>query len=254
MSKVASIGGQTIIGGLNRIFHCNHYNAHLQMSVLMSQGIGTHDPARLLVDAAAPLINILKTDAGYSEKALLHEFSFCGFGKLNQVNETVWETPISHYGESIYVHGKPQHTCYFNAGYVQGITGQHTEQTASRQLGSSADQYTTAEESENLASYFKYDFELSDVPPRFEFPDCIPCKTQVDESAIIKAVSGLPLYGKINAKDDGLIHAFGVVLTNHFADYYNRISYETYYAMTKAGIPEEDVKEIFNPIRSCLRF
>lgn len=43
----------------------------------------------------------------------------------------------------------------------------------------------------------------------------------IDERAVTKAVAGLPLQGN----EEGLIPAFGLYLTKHFADYYNRISY-----------------------------
>ncbi|MFT3765198.1 MAG: hypothetical protein QM820_06735 [Minicystis sp.] len=43
----------------------------------------------------------------------------------------------------------------------------------------------------------------------------------IQERAIVEAVSGLSLAGN----EEGLIPAFGLYLTKHFADYYNRISY-----------------------------
>ncbi len=43
----------------------------------------------------------------------------------------------------------------------------------------------------------------------------------VDNDAIVRAVSGLTLQGN----EDGLIPAFGLYLTRHFAGYYNRVSY-----------------------------
>ncbi len=43
----------------------------------------------------------------------------------------------------------------------------------------------------------------------------------IHERAIIEAVSGLGFAGN----EEGLIPAFGLYLTKHFADYYNRISY-----------------------------
>jgi V4R domain len=43
----------------------------------------------------------------------------------------------------------------------------------------------------------------------------------VDERRVTEAVAGLELRGN----EEGLIPAFGLYLTNHFADYYNRISY-----------------------------
>ena len=36
--------GQTFLGGLNHVYHCNHYNAHLQMSVMLAEGIEGFDP------------------------------------------------------------------------------------------------------------------------------------------------------------------------------------------------------------------
>jgi len=245
MGKVTVQGGQTLIGGLNRVYHCNHYNAHLQMSILMSNGIPNHDPERLLVDAVSPLIKKLK-DKGYSKKELIQEFSFCGFGKLKEINDTLWETPFSHYGDSTYTHGKPGKNAYFNSGYIQGISAYFTEQTTAKSLGDAADQYTiNTNQTDTSIDYFANDFALTETPPRFEFKDCLPFQTEIDENKIIEAVRSLPLFGRIGSNDTGLINAFGVVLTNHFADYYNRISYETYFAMLQAGIPEEDIKEIF---------
>jgi hypothetical protein len=45
----------------------------------------------------------------------------------------------------------------------------------------------------------------------------------IDERKIIEAVSGLGISGN----DEGLIPAFGLYLTKHFADYYNRVSFAT---------------------------
>ncbi len=43
----------------------------------------------------------------------------------------------------------------------------------------------------------------------------------VDERVVTEAVAGLELRGN----EEGLIPAFGLYLTKHFADYYNRVSY-----------------------------
>ena len=53
----------------------------------------------------------------------------------------------------------------------------------------------------------------------------------VDNDAIVSAVSGLQLVGN----EEGLIPAFGLYLTRHFASYYNRISYEYLGIAKKAG-------------------
>ena len=244
MSKIKKIGGQTLIGGLSRVYHCNHYNAHLQMSVLMSEGIDNHQPQKLLTDAVTPLILALKA-TGYTDKDLIHEFSFCGYGKLRPIDDKHWGTPSSHYSQSIYLHGKAMKTCFFNTGYIQGITETYGEEICCQQLGDKADLFTTSDKTVDTADYLTIEHDLTAVPERFDFPDCQDFDTTVDEQQIIQAVTGLPLHGNLGQHDDGLIHAFGVVLTNHFADYYNRISYETYFKMIKAGIPDGDTKEIF---------
>ena len=45
---------------------------------------------------------------------------------------------------------------------------------------------------------------------------------QNEETKIIEAVHGLGLSGD----DEGIIEAFGVLLTNNYADYYNTLSFE----------------------------
>ncbi len=244
MSKIQSIGGQTLVGGLNRVFHCNHYNAHLQMSILMTQGL--HDAERLLVEAVAPLIQTLK-DAGYTQAQLIHEFSFCGFGKLRQETARQWVTPHSHYGESIYAYGKAHKTCFFNAGFIEGISGKYTTETHCQSIGDDADRFETqADTAANTSNYLLHDFPLNlRIPERFELDVGQAFETRVDETGIVNTVKKLPLYGDIGPRGTGLVDAFGVVLTNHFADYYNRVSYETYFTMKKTGIPIEEVCEMF---------
>ena len=243
--QIISKHGHNLIGGLSRVFHCNHYNAHLQMTVLMSKGLPNHNPELLLKNAQTPLVDLLKNQ-GSSNEDLLNEFSFCGFGILKQVDDTTWETPHSHYGEAIYEHGKKYKSCFFNTGYIQGLTGKVAEEIACQAIGNSSDVFKIQAESHGLTNYLVNDFPLqTSVPERFSFPGCQEFSTRVDEEHIIAAVSTLPLFGRQGENETGLIDAFGVVLTNHFSDYYNRISYETYFAMCKAGIPEEDSKEMF---------
>jgi hypothetical protein len=53
-----------------------------------------------------PLILQLKAQ-GYHEQDFIHEFSFCGYGKLRKIDDHHWATPYSHYSQSIYLHGQP---------------------------------------------------------------------------------------------------------------------------------------------------
>ncbi len=56
----------------------------------------------------------------------------------------------------------------------------------------------------------------------------------IDNSTIVRAVSSLEIVGN----EDGLIPAFGLYLTRHYADYYNRISFAFLHAMERRG-PEQ---------------
>jgi len=207
--------------------------------------MGQEDPEALLTDSVTPLVRLLKQH-GYSDKQCIEEFSYCGFGILQQVNAKTWITPSSHYGEAIYTHGKPYRSCYFTSGYIQGLVNQPVIEVECQVEGAPEDGFECQEQPLHIVDYLQRPLALSaEIPERFQFPECQSFHTRVDEAAIIEAVNSLPLYGKMGEDDTGLIDAFGVVLTNHFADYYNRISYETYFALQKAGLPEAESKEMF---------
>jgi hypothetical protein len=236
LSQVTHSNGHNIIGGLSRVIHCNFYNAYLQMTVLLTQGAGDNNPERLLTDSVTPLIHLLQ-QSGYTHNDLLSEFSYCGFGILKQLNENTWETPRSHYGEAICIQGKPAKSCFFTSGYLQGLLNKRVIETACKIDGAENDKFSVQGELPEIENYLSREFELqTNIPERSNFD------TRIDEDKIITTVRTLPLYG---SKENGLIEAFGAVLTNHFADYYNRISYESYFALRDAGIPDEDSKEMF---------
>jgi hypothetical protein len=243
--QVISTGGHNIIGGLSRVFHCNYYNSYLQMVVLLAQESGLHNPERLLTDSLTPLIRRLK-QRGYTHDDLLYEFSYCGFGQLREIDENTWETPRSHYGEALCTHGKPYKSCYVTSSYLQGMLEKTVIETACQLDGANTDRFVVLDEPLSVKNYLTREFDLqTDIPERFAFEGCQTFNTRVDEEQIIATLKTLPLYGKYGQGESGLIEAFGAVLTNHFADYYNRISYESYFTMIDAGIDEEDTKEIF---------
>lgn len=62
----------------------------------------------------------------------------------------------------------------------------------------------------------------------------------VDELAVVRAVAGLGIKGN----EEGLIPAFGLYLTRHLADYYNRISYATARRIEALGGLEEDARAL----------
>lgn len=237
-------GGQTFIGGLSRIFHCNHYNAFLQMTVLLSENMPGCDPNDLLKDAISPLIDYLKQQ-GYSQNDFIREFNSCGFGQLHQLSENTWETTRSHYSEAICLQEKPHKNCLFTSGYIQGITGKHVEEIACQIVGDKSDIFLVSDIPVNLQNYLLYSVELTELPERFAFEGCQTFSTNIDEARIQNIIKQFSFFNDQITTEDGLIDAFGVMLTRHFADYYNRISYETYFCMKQLGVPVADAKELF---------
>lgn len=238
--------GQTFIGGLNHVYHCNHYNAHLQMAVLLGEGVEEgFDPRRLLHDSTARLVHYLR-QRGYSRADLEAEFTHCGFGVLQQTGPTHVETPSSHYGQATYLLGRAEKGCFFNAGFIEGMTGRATKEAKCRHEGATEDGFDLGQEVSAQPNPLINTPPFTPIPARFDFPGCEISGTPVDEERIVSTVATLPLYGRSpDEGGDGLIPAFGVVLTNHYADYYNLISYESYRRMVSAGIPADLAGEAF---------
>lgn len=239
--------GQTFIGGLNHVYHCNHYNAHLQMAVLLSDGIEEgFNPRRLLQKSIANLVYELR-QKGYTSADLEQEFTRCGFGILQQVTPTQINTLNSHYGQASYLLGQPEKGCFFDAGFIEGMTGLSVTENTCRHTGAAIDSFILGSKTAISPPRLTMPPPFTPVPERFQFDGCeIKADTLINESTIISAVTSLPLYGRSQAEGgDGLIPAFGVVLINHYADYYNIISYETYHRMIHAGLPFDMAADAF---------
>lgn len=61
----------------------------------------------------------------------------------------------------------------------------------------------------------------------------------IDRDAVVSAVSGLGIAGD----EEGMISAFGLYLTRHMSDYYNRISFAAARRMEGSGL-EDDVRAL----------
>ncbi|MFP4639990.1 MAG: hypothetical protein ACLFMY_06085 [Guyparkeria sp.] len=239
--------GLARLGGLSHVFHCNHYNAHLQMAVQLGEGIEEgFEPNRLLQDAARAIAEHLRRERGYSEAQLLEEYTLCGFGILKRIDDDTFEAERSHYGELTYHHGRPQPSCLFDAGFISGMTGREAVEVQCRHAGGSTDRFELRGSVDPLPSPFRHPDPLVEPPARFDFPECRVTDSGVDEQAVIDAVSGLELFGKPPEEGgNGLVEAFGVGLTFHYADYYNFISYEIYRRMVAIGVPSDMAREAF---------
>lgn len=62
----------------------------------------------------------------------------------------------------------------------------------------------------------------------------------IDEQKVVQAVAGLGIAGN----DEGLIPAFGLYLTQHMADYYNRISYATARRLERTSELADDARAL----------
>ena len=62
----------------------------------------------------------------------------------------------------------------------------------------------------------------------------------INESAVVAAVSGLGIAGN----EEGLIPAFGLYLTRHMADYYNRISLATARRIERTPELADDARDL----------
>jgi len=162
------------------------------------------------------------------------------------VTDNQVEMPGSHYGQSTYLLGSPEKSCFFNAGFLQGAVDRTVTETACRHMKARTDVFEFGAPLPAMTDPLVNPPPFVPVPARFGFRGCEILSSPVDEDKIVATVATLPLYGKPPSEQgDGLIPAFGVVLTNHYADYYNLISYETYRRMIAAGVPADMTREAF---------
>lgn len=228
-----------VVGHEPMIFHCHHYNTFLQRSIQDAEYI---DSAPFLVGAGAEIaygqLAALFSEQGLRDvgqrKDLAQKiYSWAGFGTfdLSALSETggTVRTPNSHYAFSW--RAKWEHAsspvCYFASGWLAGAlaaiydkpNGSYSvEHTHCSAVASDSDcVFVLKAGAPNYRIYSPVgvgslsDHRVREIPPN-----------HVDYDGILNAVGGLPLVGN----DEGLIPAFGVYLTRHYANYYNRISFE----------------------------
>lgn len=229
--------GHVRLHGEPVIFHCNHYNAFLQRTILDPDYINCRD---VLVDAAAAvsaneIAGMLNAQPAASPAERLAAagalFAYCGFGLLDFSQTSaaggVVTSPSSHYSAAWVGKFGPatEPMAFFDAGFISAaMSAAHGQplgcyvvtQTACMSNGAPANQFAVSvDAARRVAANPAWPAGAVQAPPR-------SVTTTVDEDAIVAALASMPIAGN----EQGLIPAFGVVLTRMAADYYNRISFE----------------------------
>lgn len=248
---VSSPHGRTLLGGEPHVFHCNYYNYFLQKTLLLDETLGMQS---VIQDAAYASVRAGLQGAAHElglsrpeERRELAEgvFSELGFGMVGlvDVGEGAWEArlPVSHYGRCLRLASGAEFAAaqsHFDAGYVAaaadfvgGARGgtSSAEIVACQSLGAPEGRVRVVPRSgaQPLSSPGQGAHSGHALPP----PNSA---TNVDEGAILAALADLDFAGN----EEGLIPRFNVMLTNHYANFYNRISFEFTRRMEGTGLLE----------------
>lgn len=236
------------------IFHCNHYNYWLQKNLLINPDFGMDCTIK---DAAA--VQGFVTAKALAEKLLLEQpeqilvaaaeqYAQQGFGTLHfddvQQSGARVEAPTSHYGQCLFA------TCggdfaiaqnLFDQGYAAGAMAAAFNLKAGsyesilercHSQGGNVGRFQLKER-EVPADFFKACGEGYDANEHIKPPG--PSRgTSIDEPGIHSALSGLDFSGN----EEGLIPRFGVMLTDHYANFYNRISFHFLHTLKSLELME----------------
>lgn len=252
LAPVASVEhGRTHYGNEPLVFHCNFYNYWLQKTLLLDEGLGMDAVIR---DAAAAhvfpaLVAGAKATGATApearQKIAQDTFAELGFGTI-QLAELgadggVVHVPVSHYGRCLRQasgaeFASPQ--SHFDAGFAAAaaafIHGEAWDAFAGtieacQSMGEAAGRVRVARR-ESAPDFGP----VANTAHTSAAPIAPYAATQVDEAGILEALSGLDFSGN----EEGLLPRFGVMLTNHFASFYNRISFEFVNKMGAFGLVE----------------
>lgn len=243
-----SANGICNIDQQSMVFHCNHYNRTLQNTIEHCRHI---DNKKILIHSAAEVTFLglqnhfrKHPEMNRTERLEYAEtlYSYCGFGLLplrdsikqaGGSSKFILSTNSSHYGRALALNFEKRRVAgeFFDLGFTIGalsaifdiaFSGELTKEAISLKGPRSAFRiHSGGDEFEYLftlevgaATYGEAPGLTSNIPGR-------SVGNNIDEDAVIAGVSQAPLFGN----DRGLIPAFGVELTRHYADYYNLVSY-----------------------------
>lgn len=228
-----------IVGGEPMIFHCHHYNVYLQRSIRDASYI---DSAPFLIGAGsevayAQLRTLFQATglAAVDERKTLAEtlLAWSGFGTISLSDVSgdggTVATPHAHYaiGWKAKFGPAPEPVSFFTTGWLAGALAAiydlpqgsfSARQTACPAAGTGTLSVFVLQR-ENPA------YAVFDSPGvgRLSTHQVRPVPANnVDYEGILAALASMELVGDAT----GMIPAFGVYLTRHYANYYNRISFE----------------------------
>jgi predicted hydrocarbon binding protein len=239
-----------IMGKEPMIFHCHHYNIFLQQSIEDTKEY--IDVYPILKDsgqevAYSQFSEIFTPEDSITDRLRMVEshYQFCGFGKidLSDISEGlgVVETAHEHYAVGWNLKndlrkadepGVAFFTCGFLAGAMEAVYDipLGTLETTQTQCLSKGDDVCSFDIHQRAQPV-----ELSQSPKEGKYQTFKgypqPENTGVNYAGIRDALINMEIAG---SEDDGLINAFGVVLTRHFANYYALISLRTMFSMEVA--------------------
>ncbi len=236
-----------IKGGEPMIFHCHHYNVFLQMSIEETKEY--IDAVTILKDSGQEVVyaqmkNLLAdiSDIHDRKRAVQDHYRWAGFGLIDlngiEAEGGTTQTNSEHYASSWKMkfglrkedeNGVSYFTCGFLAGATEAIYNLplgtlETEQTKCLSKGHDVCEFVVKQRATPA--------DLDESPGEGEYQTISkypqPKGTDVNYAGIREALINMPIEG---SEDDGLINAFGVVLTRHYANYYALISLRTMLSM-----------------------
>lgn len=244
------------VGNEPMLFHCHHFNMYLQQSIRDATYI---DSEPFLIGAAAEVAySQLRHIFAHNEirdvparKAMAEQiYRWAGFGTISL--ETLFEsggssaTLHSHYAMGWQARNdRPAERpiCYFTTGWLAGALAAifdsppdayQVRETRCAVAGN--DGICVFDASRGEANYAVFESVGAGHLRTHTLRDVT--ETGVDYEGIYHAVTQMNLAGN----GQGLIPAFGVYLTRHYGNYYNRVSFEFTRAITaNFGAEPEDI-------------
>ena len=228
--------GRLHLGGEATVFHCNFYNYWLQKTILLVPGLGMEEVITASSCASAEAcVKALGGSLSVGEKV----FAESGFGLMDlsaltpEGGEVV--TTVSHYGQCLGVaagapFARPQ--SLFDAGFAAGAAAAAFgkpfvgEVVECMSMGAPKGRIRVRPAKDGDLQFSAYGIgpgSSAEAPP---------LEAALNQDQMDGAVVALNLVGN----EEGLIPRFGVMLTRHFAHFYNRISFEFLRRMKDGGM------------------